>query len=192
MKNKILLCLLMVSVVSFSQKKRSTKVGLTSIAELQLASYDKDTTANALVLYEHANTYMSEKYDLDFKTDFYYRIKLFTSAAFNRATVKVKLYKKEKIREIEAYSYNLENGTIVKTKLLASDVYTKDLDKNWTEVTFTIPAIKEGTVIEYQYSVISPYSRVDDWYFQSNIPKLKSDFSISYLGNYQFLSLIHI
>ena len=188
MKNKILLCLLMVSVVSFSQKKRSTKVGLTSIAELQLASYDKDTTANALVLYEHANTYMSEKYDLDFKTDFYYRIKLFTSTAFNRATVKVKLYKKEKIREIEAYSYNLENGTIVKTKLLASDVYTKDLDKNWTEVTFTIPAIKEGTVIEYQYSVISPYSRVDDWYFQSNTPKLKSDFSISYLGNYQFNS----
>ena len=53
----------MVSVVSFSQKKRSTKVGLTSIAELQLASYDKDTTTNALVLYEHANTYMSEKYD---------------------------------------------------------------------------------------------------------------------------------
>ena len=40
MKNKILLCLLMVSVVSFSQKKRSTKVGLISIAELQLASYD--------------------------------------------------------------------------------------------------------------------------------------------------------
>ena len=176
----------MVSVVSFSQKKRSTKVGLTSIAELQLASYDKDTTANALVLYEHANTYLSEKYDLDFKTDFYYRIKLFDNTSFHRATIKVKLYKKEKIREIEAYSYNLENGNIVKTKLLASDVYTKDIDKNWTEVTFTIPAIKEGTVIEYQYSVISPYSRIDDWYFQSDIPKLKSDFTISYLGNYKY------
>ena len=116
MKNKILFFLLIISVMSFSQKKRSTKVGLTSIEELKLGYYDKDSTANALVLYEHANTYLSEKDALDFKTDFYYRIKLFTSAAFNRATVKVKLYKKEKIREIEAYSYNLENGTIVKTK----------------------------------------------------------------------------
>ena len=60
MKNNILLCLLMVSVVNKKKKKISTKVGLTSIAELQLASYDKDTTANALVLYEHANTYISE------------------------------------------------------------------------------------------------------------------------------------
>jgi hypothetical protein len=185
---KIAILLLLVTTLGYSQKKRSTKVGLATKEEIQMASYEKDTTANALVLFEHANTYLSERDNLNFKTDYYHRVKLFDRKSFHRATVKIRLYQKEKSKDIEAYSYNLENGVVKKTKLVAKEIYKKELDQNWKEVVFTIPNIEEGTVIEYQYSVITPYLSLDDWYFQSDIPKLKSDYSISYLGNYRYNS----
>lgn len=185
---RITILLLLVSSLVYSQKKRSTKVGSVTKEEVQMASYEKDTTANALVLYEHANTYLSERDNLDFKTDYYHRIKLFDRKSFHRATVKIRLYQKEKSKGIEAYSYNIEDGVVKKTKLVAKEIYKKQLDQNWKEVVFTIPNINKGTVIEYQYSVVTPYLSIDDWYFQSDIPKLESDFSISYLGNYKYNS----
>jgi hypothetical protein len=183
---KIGILLLLVTSLGYSQKKRSTKVGLTTMQELEMVSYERDTTANALVLYEHANTYLSQKHDLNFRTDYYFRVKLFDKKAYNKSNVKIRLYKEEKTIAIEAYSYNLENGVVKKTQLTSQDIFTKEISKNWKEVVFTIPNIREGTVIEYKYSVISPYSFLDDWYFQSDIPKLKSDLSTSYLGNYKY------
>tara|TARA_R110000787_G_scaffold3540_2_gene13789 strand:+ start:987 stop:2933 length:1947 start_codon:yes stop_codon:yes gene_type:complete len=185
---RITILFLLVSSLVYSQKKRSTKVGSVTKEEVQMASYEKDTTANALVLYEHANTYLSERDNLDFKTDYYHRIKLFDRKSFHRATVKIRLYQKEKSKDIEAYSYNIEDGVVKKTKLVAKEIFKNQLDENWKEVVFTIPNINEGTVIEYQYSVVTPYLSIDDWYFQSDIPKLESDFSISYLGNYKYNS----
>lgn len=51
---------------------------------------------------------------------------------------------------------------------------------------FTLPNIKEGTVIEYRYSILSPYLSIDDWCFQSDIPKIKSRFDAAILGNYTY------
>ena len=147
---KYLVIFLLFTTFVYSQKERSTKVGLTSKQELEMISYDKDTTASALVLYEHGNMYVSEREDLDFKTDYYYRIKLFDRSSFDRATVKIKLYGKQKAKKIEAYSYNLDNGEIKKTELSSEEIFTKELNQNWKEVV------------------------------------LKSDFSISYLGNYKY------
>ncbi len=184
--NKISILLIFVVAIGYSQKKRSSNLGQITSQEVSMTSFKKDSTANALVLYEHANTYLSEKHNLSFRTDFYHKIKLFDRKDFHRATVKVRLYGKEKSIDVKAYSYNLEEGVLKKTELLQKEIFTKQLDKKWKEVVFTIPNIKEGTVIEYKYSVISPYPTINDWYFQSDIPKLKSDFSLSYLGNYKY------
>jgi hypothetical protein len=183
---KIFILFLLMSSLSYSQKERTFKLGKTTLEEIKMSTYEKDTTANALVLHEKGQTYLSERHNLDFRTDYYHRIKLFDKKEFERATVSIELYDKERAEDIEAYSYHEENGKIVKTKLQKEQIFDKDLNEKWKEIVFTIPNLKEGSVIEYKYSVISPYTSIDNWYFQSDIPKLKSDYKFIYLGNYKY------
>ena len=185
MKTIFILFFLTVSL-GHSQKKDVTKLGQVTMAELQMSRCAIDSKASALVLEENAYTYLSEKHNLDFKTDYYHRIKLFNRQSFDKATIEIQLYDQQKSDDIEAYSYHLENGKIIMTKLEKSQIFKKNIHKKWKEVVFTIPNLKEGSVIEYKYSVISPYPSINDWYFQSDIPKLKSDYTFSYLGNYKY------
>lgn len=187
MKQTIIILICLLSFQAFSQKKKSTKIGNVSIDELNMNIYSKDTTANAVVLYEHANYYLDEDKDYKKTTDFYFKIKILKKEGAEKATVKIPFYGEEKVHSIKGITYNIsENNIINKTHLLDSKVYTKDLYRKWKEITFTLPNIKEGSVIEYSYSITSPYSRIDDWYFQSDIPKIKSDFTASILGNWHY------
>ena len=170
----------------FSQKNLSTKLGNITIDELKMSAYSKDTLAEAVVLFEHANVYLDEKNDYKFRTDYYFRIKLFNKEAFSKATIQILLNKNEYTEDIKAVTYNLKNGTISKTYLDQNQKYKSKLDSYWSDVRFTLPNLKEGSIIEYKYSVISPYSTIDDWYFQSDIPKIKSVFNSSIVLNYKY------
>lgn len=188
MKNSIVYVILLLGLGTnaFSQKKKSSKLGQTTIEELKMQYYDKDSTAKALYLFDHANVYIDKDYDYDFRTDYYERVKLFDKSEFNRATIKINVYKKQRVKNIKAITYNLKSGKIEKFFLTEDKIFTNQISKNWKEVTFTLPNLKEGCVIEYSYSILSPYSKIKDWYFQSDIPKVKSKFTSSILGNWKY------
>ncbi len=171
---------------AYGQNYKSFQMGRTSLEELKMSSYVKDSTANAVVLEEQGRTYLSEKHNLDFRTDVYRRIKIFDKKAFNLGTISISLYDKQEAKNIEAYSYQLVDGEMKKIKLEKKNIFKKDVNQKWNEVVFTMPNLQEGGIIEYKYSVISPYTSVDDWDFQSDIPKIKSDYVFTYLGNYKY------
>ena len=175
------------SIIALSQKKRSTSLGRTTLDELKMTIYDKDSTATAVVLYEHANYYVDQHNDYNLTTDYYFRIKILNKEAFDLATIKIPLFGKEKVRGIKAKTYNLSNTDRINEVFLTKDkIFTKQKSEKWKEVAFTLSNIKVGSVIEYVYTVASPYSQIDDWYFQSGIPKIKSDFTAAILGNYKY------
>lgn len=179
--------MLLFSIVVFSQKDRTTKLGKTTIEELKMNSYDKDSTANALVLYEHANYYIDKKRKYNYTTDYYFRVKILSKEGFDQSKISIQVFDQEKIHSIKAKTYNLlDNGAVVQKVLSKDKIYTKDISEKWRETSFTLPDIKVGSVIEYVYSVTSPYSQIDDWFFQSDIPKMKSDFTASILGNWKY------
>lgn len=188
MKKKSLVFILLFSfLICFSQKKKSSKIGNISIKELKMTQYENDTTANALVLYEHANHYLDEKRDYNKTTDYYFRIKILKKDGFNKATIRIPSYGKEKVHHIKGITYNIDHGDrIKKTHLIEKNIFTKNLNDKWKEITFTMPALKVGSVIEYVYSITTPYSDMADWLFQSDIPKIKSDFTASILGNWKY------
>ena len=68
MKKLTFLFVLLGTLFSNAQKARSAKMGQTSMAELQMTSYDKDPSASALILYDEGNYYMDEKNDYDLTT----------------------------------------------------------------------------------------------------------------------------
>lgn len=187
MKKTILLFLL-ISSFAFSQEEKTNHIGQVTKDELKLSVYEKDSIAGAVVLYEHANVYIDEKKNYDFRTDYYFRIKIFDKAAFEKGNIEVFLYKKQKIQDIKAVTYNLDGDFVRKSFLKKDQIFTTQENASWKKVSFTLPNLKEGAVIEYTYTVLSPYSQLDDWYFQSDIPKIKSEYNATILANYKYNS----
>lgn len=77
----------------------------------------------------------------------------------------------ESVEELKAVAYNLENGKRQKTTLKKSDVKTEQVGDEQYQLTFTIPDVRVGTVIEYEYCLHSQlFWLLHDWYAQCEIP----------------------
>ena len=77
----------------------------------------------------------------------------------------------EEVQYPKATAYNLENGKVRRTKLKNTDIVKEKIDNENYEVRFTVPDVKEGTVIEYEYTIHSQlFYRLRDWYAQCDMP----------------------
>lgn len=64
----------------------------------------------------------------------------------------VNSYIHESIEDIKATAYNMDGSKTTKTKLKAADVVQEQVDgENW-QARFTVPDVRQGTVIEYEYT----------------------------------------
>src|SRR5690606_2867036 len=111
---------------------------------------------------------------------------------FDYATSDVQLYKsgsdEEKESGLKAATYNLVDGKIQETKLEKDGIFKTEVSKYYNETKFTVPNIKEGSVIEYKYTIASPfYWSVDDFVFQHAIPvkKLEAKFETPEYFNFK-------
>lgn len=181
------LLILVIATNAYSQKERTTKFGQASLEELKMESYTVDPEAAALVLFEQANYYRNPLKDYNFSTEVYRRVKIFDKIkAAKESTISVYAYKDETISDIKAVTYNLKGDKIESFTLSKDQIFTIQETEDFKKVTFTLPNIKSGCVIEYSYSKNSPYLSIQDWSFQSDIPKLRSEFLLAIQGNYRY------
>lgn len=158
--------------------------------DLEINTYEKDSTANALVIYDYGNSYVDQE-DFDLKTEIKRKVKILNREGFEKATVTIHLYENtkaaQKVKNIVATTYNLIDNNIVTTKLDRKDIFEEKYDENHTLVKFTLPNIKEGSVITYSYNLSSPFMfNYKGWSFQEDIPKLYSEYRASIPGNYEY------
>jgi hypothetical protein len=187
MKKIVFLFVFLSSLLINAQEERSMQMGQTSMAELQMTSYDKDPSAPAVILYDEGNYYIDEKNDYDNATDYYRRVKIINKdQAQDLATVSIVTPKKYRVLNIQGATYTLQNGLKKKVVLQASDIFVTDLNSDFKKTSFTLPNISSGCVIEYSYKVLSPYLGITDWYFQSNVPTARSVFKTAIIGNYKY------
>ena len=172
--------------VVFSVTSQDYKFGRVSKEEIQEKVYAKDSSAPAAVLYRSQKTYFSYLQSTGFQiiTDVYERVKIYNADGFKYATVKENLFyekgQDEYMMGLKAYTYNLVDGKVVKDKLKSSAEFKTELNDFYKQEKFTMPNIKEGSVIEYQYSITSPfYWSIDEVILQYDIPIQKQDISIS-------------
>ena len=185
------LLFLLFFLFTHSQENVKVKTYRFSLSDLKMTSYPKDSAANALVLYEYGKSYVDEiNYDL--RTQEKYKIKILNKEGFRSANVSIHLYKSdniryEKVEDITASTYNLMDGKVIITKLDKNNIYREEYDDNHTLVKFTLPNIKEGSVITYSYTLISPFMfKYKGWEFQGDIPKLYSEYCTSIPGNWEY------
>ncbi|HEY4335865.1 MAG TPA: DUF3857 domain-containing protein [Puia sp.] len=111
------------------------------------------------------------------------RIKILNKSAFDLATVSVWFYapgeEPEKITDIKAVAYNLDNGGVTTTQLQSKDVFEEKVDKEYSKKKFSIPGVKEGSIIEYSYKLTSPHDQLPSWNFQwADYPCLNSELEV--------------
>ena len=185
-----LLCLITPFLYVFSQTEDKSYNYRVNLSELKMTSYEKDSTANAVVLYEYGNSFF-DKNDFVLKTEEKRKIKILNREGFDKANITIYLYnsnqRKEKVKKITATTYNLIDGKVTTTKLKEANIFEEKYNENYTLVKFTLPNIKEGSVINYSYTIISPFMfKYKGWEFQDDIPKVYSEYRTSIPANYEY------
>lgn len=193
MKNIILLIILAISLVGYTQEYKIEKI---TAADFKDTKYANDTVASAVVIYDIGNTYYDVaggNYQLVTITK--KRIKIINKDGYDFATVKVPLYRGRSTREYlkvsDAFTYNLVDGNVEKTKLKGDGEFLEKVEGNHFLATFTMPNVKVGSIIEYTTKVTSPYfTYVPEWYFQLRIPVVYSEYSLAVPYSLIFLKYI--
>ena len=187
--------LLLVSLQGTAQRY-STAFRDVSKEELIWGRLEEDTTATAFVIHDIGKTYFKAYgYNLHFITERRMRIKIVKKAGFKHATIRIPFYTKKEPREmvydIRGSTFNLEGNEIVETKLNKKDIFKKSIGNGWTTKVFTLPNVKEGSVIEIKYKYESSYKEhLENWYFQREIPTCYSAYELKLCPFYQYKALI--
>jgi hypothetical protein len=129
------------------------------------------------------------------RKDVHVRLKIYNNDGFSWATDKVVLfhneYREEKIRDLEGATYTLINNEIKKTELGKDGIFEEDLNKNLKSISFTFPNVKKGSVIDYKYSIVSPFYSIDDVDLQYTIPVKKLDVHITTSKRYKYNKILN-
>lgn len=163
-----------------------------SYRELEMSAYEKDTAAAAVVLNEFGEAFIDNENDYNLIFRYHVKIKILKKSALSQANISILLYKAdgryEKIRDVDASSFNIENGSMKETKLLDKNVFTENYNEYWDARKFAIPNVRVGSVIEYQYELESPFFAANfrTWEFQSDLPKLYSEYWATIPANYRY------
>lgn len=172
-------------IVNYSNaQKPPIKFGDIPMEDLKMVRYDKDSVAEAVILADFGQSSIIYNQNTGFSLKFerITRIKILTKEGFEWADFEVQLYhddqaNKEKLLGLKAVTYNLENGKVSESKLKSDAIFREKVNENWDMTKFTLPNVREGSVIEVSYEVTSDFLfNFQDWSFQSSIPVRWSEY----------------
>jgi hypothetical protein len=177
-----LLCFLCLIQVNQAQQY-SREFGKTTIEELELQRYPKDTTAEALVLYDIGKSYFvttDEGFQLVYERQT--KIKILTKAGLDYAEFSIPYYeeknKAEVVGDLRGNTYNLENGTVRTSELSRKSAYVEKEGDNRFNKKFAMPDVQVGSVIEVSYKIRGPFHfHYRGWSFQNRIPVIYSEYT---------------
>ena len=123
--------------------KAPIKFGNVSLADLQMLSYDKDTSAPAVILCDYG-FYNSGNYEFTRTL----RIKILKKEGYHFAD---QIFETKFKSKISGYTYNLENGQIVKEKLSNKSIFEERVFEDYTRMRVSMPNVRVGSVIDIEY-----------------------------------------
>lgn len=185
MKTRITLGLLLCSFLSYSQKEAS-RFGKLTAADLEKKVYSIDSSANAVYLADVGSTEIvgNSKGWFSFEYKRHARIHILNKNGYHEASVEIPLYTngnyEEKLENLKAVTYNLEEGKVVEAKVNKDNIFSEKRSKTLVMKKFTLPNVKEGSIIDFEYRIVSDYlTLLQPWSFQGGSPRLWSEYNLS-------------
>jgi hypothetical protein len=181
--------LFMFSAKTNAQERPKVEFGKITTAEVEKTKYEIDSTADAIVLYEKADTRFgyNDNIGLYHETTFFIRKKILKPSALSLGTIEINYYRgssgnTQTIDDLKATSFRIENGGLSKSELTKKEIFDEKVSGSFYKKKFTIPNVKEGCVIDYTYSITTPlgvHDKPSTWYFQGQHPTLWSEYEIA-------------
>lgn len=124
------------------------------------------------------------------------RILVLNKAGYEQATVQIPLYhrddQEEQLQNLRGATYNLVGGKLEKQPLDPKAIFTEKLDARHNLRKFTMPGVREGSIIEYAYTIKSDFVfNLQDWQFQRDIPVEWSEYRAVMPSFYQYKLIPH-
>lgn len=175
---------------SLSAQKKM-KFGKIPSEDLKMTVYEQDTSAAAVVL--------DEKGRLDFefsgeqtqiRLDVHRRIKILKRSGFDQGDISLPYYSGNRgnITGIKVKVFNPDGS---EQSLKNSDIFDEKLSDNYSAKKFSVPGLKEGSIIEYKYSHISGnIFSLRRWFFQEDIPVRFSEYVLKIPEWYNYVKLM--
>jgi hypothetical protein len=199
MKNTLLLILLFIARIDlFADQQVSIpnlKFGKPTQEEMLMKNYAPDSTANAVVLCKLNDVeYRWGAEDFQLYYTHKVRIKILKPTGNSYANITIPYYdnkdshlRKESITQLEANAYNMVDGKIERTKMTKDLIFKERVNDDYMQLKFTIPQAKVGTVLEYEYTLISDfYYLINSWKGQQEIPIAYEEYNVSIPEYFKF------
>lgn len=184
MKNcSLLLTFLLLSATCnlFAQEKEgvySLIPGKINSHETTMTEYAPDPDAEAVVIYDLGDYFFQgdhNKGTFILHKNRQIKIKILKQAGINYSNFEIPLYherhESDDLVINSAVVYNFENNSLRKTVLDPKRIFEEKINNHWSAKRFTMPDVKEGSIIELDYSIVTPfYFNMGIWEFQRTIP----------------------
>lgn len=171
----------------FSKPDDGFKYGSFSPEEIQMLACPFDSSAGAVnladfggVRFEMQGGYIYAVYTRKF------RIKILDKKSLHLANYQISGLFSNTLIKKKAHTINFENGKAVETEVEWKDVFFDKLFENVYSLKIPFPNVKVGSVIEAELELHSSSLKFPTWYFQQDIPALKSVFKVSIPEYYSF------
>ncbi len=176
----ISIILLLSAVNAFSQNRFSDNV---TLDELSMKTYEKDSTADAVCLFDLGDL----RIDNGTILTIHYRIKILKKTDYSNYADIVIISERNTLQKLQASTYNLINGQIVRSDVKEDGIHHVKDGKNTERITVAMPNVVEGSVIDVSYSLRWLDYRMIRWEFQRDIPVKWSEYKFT---NWKFSYLI--
>ena len=183
MKSLMTILTLFLTMTTVAQEQ-NFQFGKPDKEQLSMMSYEKDTTAPAVILNEKFNLFYSINTRGEIRQHYSIarRIKVLKKEGTSYGDIEFTLYNLSNtndetsyLEKLEAFSFNIEGGKTLKNEVKKQLIFREKVSDKKTVVKFTVPDVKVGSIIEYRYSIRSAYTMdIPSHEFQHNIPTLNS------------------
>ncbi len=183
--NRILILLLVTNPnAGPAQEKNMIKFGDVKPHDLMIKQYQIDSGAGAVIIADVGSSSIESNYEGRFfvKTKHFKRMHILSKKAYDIANVVIPVFSfygvGESLDNLKASTYNLQDGKLEESRLdTKGSVFEDKITRDIKIKKFTFPNVKEGSIIEYEYSTTSDFiADIHTWYFQGAYPVLWSEF----------------
>jgi transglutaminase-like putative cysteine protease len=181
---------LLTMTVAFAQKDEYRELGHVKSSELTMTVYAPDSSADAVVLEDRGVTYLSKDDSRGYYIEYqrYTRIKILKKSGLEYANIQLLFYhfngkESENFKGIEGRTYNGSQFT----KMTDDAIFSEKKTNNYSLKKFTLPNVREGSVIEYTYTLQSDLIfNLREWNFQREIPIVRSDYMLYLIPGFEY------
>lgn len=193
MKKSLLLTAALAAVISAANAQASANAqapaapvgaqayGKVDVADLAMKNCEFEKDANAEVLFDKGLVYFDMSFNMFYER--HTRIKIFNDKAKDKGNITIDFNggnRDESVYGVEAETINLVDGKPQITKIDKKQIITQAIDEVRSRVTFSMPNVQAGSIIEYKYKEAINTLSPPDWDFQDDIPTRYSELTTAF------------